>query len=204
MPSSPKQAGRITGDSRNRTAGGKVQRDDRLPDRPVTAVDFTESRRVGDKNLYVLKTLKNLTTLTLRGTNIKDAGLKEIREIKSLTTLYLGFPQITDAGLKELRDLKNLTTLDLSCNQITDAGLKELSELKNLTTLILYGTKITDAGLKELGELKNLMTVEPRLYPDHGRGLERAQRAQEPDDTLPQPIPPSPTPVLRSSESSKT
>jgi hypothetical protein len=45
--------------------GGTVMWDDKLPDRPVTAVDFIGSQRLRDKDLYLLKTLMNLTTLNL-------------------------------------------------------------------------------------------------------------------------------------------
>jgi Leucine-rich repeat (LRR) protein len=84
--------------------GGNVKRDDKLPDRPVTAVDFSRSQRVEE-----LKDLKNLTTLDLSETKITDAGLKELRELKKLASLSLANTQITDTGLKKLQ--KSLPTV---------------------------------------------------------------------------------------------
>jgi len=105
--------------------GGKVERDEKLPDRPVAGID-------------------------LRGTKATDVGLKELQELKGLRILDLRDTQITDAGLKELKELKGLQTLDLRSTQITDVGLNELQGLNGLQTLDLTGTKITDAALKGL------------------------------------------------------
>ena len=151
--------------------GGKIKRDETLPGRTVTAVDFFAGcQRVGDKDLYPLKALKNLTTLNLGCTKITDAGLKEIRELKNLTTL-------------------NLSSLFGLGPQITDAGLKEIKGLKNLTGLGLGFSKITDAGLEEIGKFENLRQLEPQLYPDHGRRFEEAQGTQKPHVTQPSGYP---------------
>ena len=112
--------------------GGTIKRDDKLPGRPVTAVDFSRSLGFGDKDLYVLKTLKKLTTLNLSFTQITDVGLKELRELNNLTALNLSFTRITGAGLKELKELKNLTSLDLIDTHIMGTGLKELNHLTTL------------------------------------------------------------------------
>src|SRR5262245_32041096 len=63
--------------------GGKVTRDDKLPGKPVVAVD-------------------------LGGTTVTDAGLKELKELKTLQSLEIGSTQVTDTGLKELKELKTL------------------------------------------------------------------------------------------------
>jgi internalin A len=61
------------------------------------------------KDLYLLKSLRNLTTLDLSDNSVKDARFKELLELKNLTTLNLGSTQITDAGFEGLGQLKNLT-----------------------------------------------------------------------------------------------
>ena len=104
--------------------GGKVTRDDKLPGKPVIAVNF------------------NLNPVT-------DAALKELADLKQLTTLDLSLTQVTDAGLKELKDLKQLTSLYLY-GTVTGAGLKELKDLKQLTTLNLAETKVTVDGVADL------------------------------------------------------
>jgi internalin A len=143
--------------------GGKVCRSDNLPGRPITAIDFDGSQRVGDKDLFLLRRFKDLTALGLRFTRVTDVGLKEVREHKNLTVLNLSAPKITDTGLKELRELKKLKELYLRGTRTTDTGLKELKELNNLTTLVLSSTRITNAGLKELSELPNLTTLDLSL-----------------------------------------
>src|ERR687885_253762 len=75
--------------------GGKVTRDDKLPGKPVIAVN-------------------------LAGTAVTDAGLKELKHLKQLTSLDLAVTRVTDAGLKELADLKQLTSLDLHVTGMTD------------------------------------------------------------------------------------
>ena len=151
--------------------GGKVKRDDKLPGQPVTGVERFRCFRFENKDLYLLKSLKNLTTLDLSDNPIKDAGFKELAELKNLTTLNLGSTQITDAGFKGLGQLKNLTTLDLSNTQIADTGAKELRELKRLTTLNLSAAPITDESIKALRELTNLTTLDLSSTDVTGAGL---------------------------------
>ena len=59
--------------------GGKVTRDDKLPGKPVTWVNFY-------------------------GTQVTDAGLKELKDLKQLTSLYLpNTDQVTDDGVADLQ-----------------------------------------------------------------------------------------------------
>src|ERR1700680_3790805 len=61
--------------------GGRVERDDKLPNRPVIGVDFRGRKRVTDKYLHLLKAFPRMTMLSLSRTNVTDAGLKELREL---------------------------------------------------------------------------------------------------------------------------
>src|SRR5712691_8230358 len=72
--------------------GGKVTRDDKLPGKPVIAVNLTGTH----------------------DTQVTDAGLKELKDLKQLTSLYLNSTKVTGAALKELKDLTQLTSLSLS------------------------------------------------------------------------------------------
>ena len=104
--------------------------------------------------------LEKLTDLSLRNTQITDAGLKEVAKLKRLTTLDLSYTEITDAGLKEVAKITQLTRLHLwGCKQVTDTGLKELAELKQLESLSLKYTEITDAGLKEVAKMEKLTNL---------------------------------------------
>jgi Zn-dependent protease with chaperone function len=134
--------------------GGILTRDDTLPGRPVTGVALADTGN--DTDLRYLKALPYLTSLTLFGTRVTDAGLGELKELKGLRTLSLADTRVTDTGLAELRDLTGLEELSLAYTGVTDAGLKNLKGLQGLRALNLQHTAVTDAGIKELRELKSL------------------------------------------------
>ena len=80
----------------------------------------------------------------------KDRDDNRPRSDAEIVEVSLRGTEVTDAGLKDLARLTNLTTLVLEVTQVTDAGLKDLARLTNLTTLDLRGTQVTDAGLQDL------------------------------------------------------
>lgn len=129
--------------------GGRYQRDDRDPARPVILVSIGNTK-VTDAGLKCLAALGELESLTLSCTKITDAGLKELAPLRKLRKLYLGSVPITDAGLKELAQLRNLGELYIGRTKITDAGLKHLAALRNLRILNVRGTRVTPAGVKAL------------------------------------------------------
>src|SRR5262245_15410767 len=77
--------------------GGRIDRDEDRPGKPVVAVGLTFS-------------------------DIKDADLVHLRGLDDLRKLYLGATGITDKGLAYLTSLKHLEVLDLSKTKVTDAG----------------------------------------------------------------------------------
>ncbi len=103
--------------------GGSVVRNDNIPGRPVTSVEFPKAT---------------------------DAALKEVAGLKRLNSLKLAGTEVTDAGLKDLASLERLASLDLTDTKVTDAGLRELAAIKNLTRLIITGTATTDSGVADL------------------------------------------------------
>ena len=107
--------------------GGNVERDEKLPGRPVVGVNL-DLTKATDSDLKDLKELTALKALNLWGTQITDAGLKELKQLKGLQELGLCGTQITDAGLKELKDLTGLQLLRLNNTEITDAGVKDLKQ----------------------------------------------------------------------------
>ena len=54
---------------------------------------------VTDQGLAVLKNLKGLKRLNLRGTKITDSTLQTLNSLTSLELLDIGFAQVTDSGL---------------------------------------------------------------------------------------------------------
>src|SRR5262249_43705291 len=109
--------------------GGKVEVDEKDPNKPIATVNFLATR-------------------------ITDADLKILSEplsyLARLQHLHLGVNPITDEGLKHLRTLTGLTDLELVGTMITDAGLTHLKALSNLQRLRLSQTNITDTGLIHL------------------------------------------------------
>ena len=129
--------------------GGKVERDEKRPDKPVIVVNFATTQAT-DAALANLKGLETLQKLTLNGTPVTDAGLEHLKGLTGLQKLYLVDTKVTDAGLEHLKGLAGLQVLSLVGTQVTDAGLDHLKGLGNLQIVFLYGTKVTDAGAKAL------------------------------------------------------
>jgi hypothetical protein len=140
-------------------AGGKVERDEEAPEKPVTVVNFA-TQPVGDEALASLKGLDKLQKLTLNNTKITDAGLEHVKGLAGLQKLYLVDTQVTDAGLERLKELANLQILSLVGTQVTDAGLEHLKGMSGLKTVFLAGTKVTDDGVKKLQEALPMLKVE--------------------------------------------
>src|SRR5262249_14284987 len=67
-------------------------------------------------------------SLSLKNTQVPDAGLKELKGLASLQTFYLGDTQVTEVGLKELKELPSLQTLHLHRTKVTDVGVQETGE----------------------------------------------------------------------------
>jgi WD40 repeat protein len=146
----------------------------------VVEVDLKDLRNFGDQDLQRLNQLKNLSVLTVMGTNVTDAGLRELADVTSLTllnvagtsvngsgfqhlsnmnkldTLLCGGAPINDANLVHLKKLPTLRLLGLIDTPITDAGMQTLASMQSLSELRLVGTKVTDKGVSHLKALKNL------------------------------------------------
>jgi len=124
----------------------------------ISSLDF-ENAGIDDAGLEQLKehlaALTKVWNLSLKGTQVTDAGLERVKVFTELMSLDLRGTQVTDAGLAHLKELPNLHWLKLDDTQITNAGLVHLSELQSLGVLSL-GPNITDAGLAHLTDLKTL------------------------------------------------
>jgi Leucine-rich repeat (LRR) protein len=132
-------------------SGGKVDRDEAAPGKPVITVNLGVSQ-VNDAGLEPLKAFPKLQRLTLNNTKITDAGLEHLKPLTGLQKLYIVDVPITDAGLERLKGLSNLRVLSLVGTNITDAGLAHIKGMTNLQEVFLASTKVTDAGIKSLKE----------------------------------------------------
>ncbi len=151
------------------------------PDRKVAEWVLAQSCTVRvngtDKDIMTAAELPKerftLTTVSLSGSPVADAGLAQLKELKGLTDLDLHrTTKVTDAGLAHLKELKSLKRLDLNATQLGNAGLDHLKELKGLTFLDLRGTKVTATGRAELRaalpacKIEHDDTIEPKSDPD--------------------------------------
>lgn len=102
--------------------GVLVHYNDRLPERPVIMVDFTNHQGFKDEWLKPLAALPHLSGVGLSGTAVTDEGLQHLKKLRALETLTLAETKITDEGLAELMGLKSLRTLDVRGSGVTAAG----------------------------------------------------------------------------------
>ncbi len=140
-------------------AGGKIERDDKAPDKPVRSVNLGVTA-ADDSALGSLKGFSKIEKITLNNTKITDAGLDNLKGLGTLKKLYLVDTKITDAGVEKLKELKELRILSLAGTGVTDAGLEHVKGLANLEILFLHGTKVTDDGVKKLKEALPKLKVE--------------------------------------------
>ncbi len=106
--------------------GVLVHYDDRKPNRPVIAVDFTNHPGFQEPWLKPLGAFPQLSTLGLAGTRLTDAGMRYLKQLTELETLILSQTKITDEGLAELLRLKKLRYLDVRGTGVTGAGVTAL------------------------------------------------------------------------------
>jgi hypothetical protein len=128
-----------------------------------------------DDCLKLLKDLKGLVHLNLRGQAVTDAQTAFLKDLTGLTRLHLENTKITDQGLANLKGLVNLEYLNLYGTAVTDAGLPALEGLKKLKHLYLWQTKVTDAGV---GKLKQKL---PQVEIVRGFDEEKPKDAKKPE-----------------------
>jgi Leucine-rich repeat (LRR) protein len=114
---------------------------------------------IGDAGAASLAALTQLTSLNLGGNKIGDAGAASLAALTQLTSLTLGGNKIGDAGAASLAALTQLTSLNLRGNEIGAAGAASLAALTQLTSLKLWGNKIGDAGAASLAALPKLTSL---------------------------------------------
>jgi uncharacterized membrane protein/mono/diheme cytochrome c family protein len=94
----------------------------------------------------LLRIKKQIVSLQLDNTNIKDDALATVGQFANLTRLNLSHTAISDKGLQSLQPLSDLTYLNLVGTKITVQGLLQLKGLKKLQLLYLYQTNISKSG----------------------------------------------------------
>jgi Leucine-rich repeat (LRR) protein len=177
---------------------GKLTRDDDAAEKPITAIDLSNSK-VTDADLGHLRELKSLHTLNLAGcAEIGDPGLPYLAGLTALEELNLAGTKIKGDGLIALKGLTKLTKLLLPEKKmltgpqlVAIAGLGNLefincaiaepshprlaavAKMTNLKQLDISGVTLTN---RKLAYLKNLSALESLTLGNEGeltdRGLE--------------------------------
>jgi hypothetical protein len=133
-------------------------------------LDLSQNSRLSDLALGELARIPRLTSLSLRGTNVKGLGLSELAELDELVSLDLTRTKLSAAGLKELGELTQLRSLFLTL-EASDASLRDLGQLKDLRFLAINGAQATDDALQGLVPFKELETLDLGGAPLSGAGL---------------------------------
>ncbi len=128
--------------------------DDNLPSlsgASIELLNFTFSQ-ITDKGVPSLKTLPNLTDLTISNPQhpLTDTAIEYLVTMPKLSRLNLNFSNVTDKGVAELTKLPNLEHLALAQTKITRTSIEYLEHMPKLKTVELADTGITSAEANRL------------------------------------------------------
>jgi hypothetical protein len=139
-----------------------------LPHVPTT-LDLEQSR-ITDAGLQHLGNLANVTSLSLKRTNVTGVGFRHLHGWSQLESLDLEQSRVTDDGLQHLAGLTGLTSLSLKRTNLSGKGFRHLHTLSNLASLELNESLITDDGLQYLKMLASLkkLNLEKTKIGDEG------------------------------------
>ncbi|HSQ56933.1 MAG TPA: hypothetical protein VLM40_14425 [Gemmata sp.] len=143
------------------SVGGKIQRDAKVPGKPVVEVTFGPvNKKLTNDGLKELRGLKSLKSLTIFFCDqINDAGMKHLKALTTLEALNIGNSGVTNDGLAELKEIKKLKSLTVSgCIRMTDECVDTIRGFAELDYLSLPST-ITPKGVKNLVGLKKLKNL---------------------------------------------
>ena len=135
--------------------GGTVERD---AAGRVVLVDLSGTLAT-DRDLALLRGMRDLRQLDVSSTAVSDAGLKHLAGLEQLQLLALSGTAVTDAGVKQITST-NLRFLLLGFTAVSDASIDTLAGMSRLEGLSLRGTRLTAEGIARLKrELPNCRIV---------------------------------------------
>jgi hypothetical protein len=149
----------------------------RAPPLPSVGGLSLRKTQVTDAGLAAFGKCDKLQWLDLSLTAAGDSGFAAFPVTKTLKTLFLEGTTIGDASLEHVAEFTNLEELYLSNTSLSDEGIANLNRLKKLKTLDLSGCPLTDsclAALAPLTQLESLDTAGTRITPE---GLARLKRS---------------------------
>ena len=131
----------------------------------LETLSFNGGPGVGKDGFGNMEKLKNLKSLSLVNSNIKDEDLVHIGKLNNLKSLALTQTPIVGDGLKHLQGLTKLESLNLSSGDKLST-LKDLKAVKSLKVLDLTGTStnLTAEALSEITGME-LHVLKVRMSP---------------------------------------
>lgn len=162
-------------------------RDSKPNFKALASIPTLEALECYEANLTVedaryISQAKNLSTLTLRGSNVDDSKFEFLATIPTLTRLKLDSNPITDKHLGALGELK-LQYLNIGSTKITDRGLAAIRTISTLE--VLYVDMCSDisgktiASLTGLNQLRKLSLMFTQIDDSSIEALGRLQSLEE-------------------------
>jgi Leucine-rich repeat (LRR) protein len=125
-----------------------------------------------ETSIRPLTSLRYLSSLTIVGGTITDAGMVELRSIPHLMELDLGSTKIEKNGLRSIGKIDTLRILKFPCNfDIDDSDLEILATVQQLIELEIYSDRITDNSWEKIAKLRNLRKLSINSAAMSGAGL---------------------------------
>jgi hypothetical protein len=128
---------------------------------------------IGDNDLEIISQLDQITSLNLDGAKrVTDKGLRCLASMKQLRELILG-GQITDRGLEVLNHLRELRVFKMFWQaNVTDRGVANLRSCEQLEEVDLLGCNSGDGAISALAGKPKLRRFKTgRSVTDDGLGL---------------------------------
>jgi Leucine-rich repeat (LRR) protein len=132
----------------------------RLPSLRALTIE-ARCQQFGDEGMRPISKLRELTSLTVRYSDLTDTGMMALQSLPKLRRLeLLVAPKVTAAGLDHIWGLRQLRSLNLDISAETLEGSEDhvvaaMAALTQLEELSLRG-HLTDNALKSLAALKKL------------------------------------------------
>lgn len=157
----------------------------------VSEADFTPIRRfknletlvlaesgLRDEQLTHVGPLSNLKWLNLARTEVTDIGVKHLEKLQRLEYLSLwDNPGISDRCAHSLLELRSLQILEIMETEIGDDTLRVLATHPSLVQLDVSKTWISDEGLAALAKSESLKWLNVELTRVSQEGVDRLRRA---------------------------
>jgi zinc and cadmium transporter len=119
-----------------------------------TELEWNES--ISREDFRQIATLKNLESLKLTATNIRDEESDVLASLKQLKKLHLEKSNVSDQLAQAIGSLEKLESINLPNSRITNSGIESWAKLPNLILLRIGSPNLTDESLKTIRQMKSL------------------------------------------------